>query len=620
MTQTLKTLPLSALYLHDLNPRKATSPEDEAAMAESIRTGNGLIYNLAGFDDPAHPDQVGIVDGGRRLRGLLALTASHPDLTDIHGAIAVNVTDDLELAMAWAVTGNNQLAQEPADEIRAYGRMNKQGMPITVIAAQCAVTEAQVKRRLALANLPNQVLDALKDRKINLSVAQALTNAQGKTKTLEYLAACIENDWNQHQVERALKDDNVSGNDRRVLFVGLEAYEAAGGALTRDLFSDATYLHDEEKLEWLFAEKLHQVAKDAEGEGWAFVWFTDGPAYDDERLAKTEQTDPTPATLPEADQAELDQLNEGYRWNLDDTQRTRLKELETRARGDYTDEQRASTGLLLYVDNAGALQRKEGLRDKAAANTDQEDDNGADNGPITSAKEDTPSLSETLRTDLAAIALRARQTAAMDRPELMLDLLAYQLSQPRSFGKTLALDLGHPTNTPSIDDGLLEDGRLPQDSGEMPGRMATDAFLAFQAQGKKHRNRILTEAIARQINQGANDIDQHLNRLTDVTVRKIWTPTTKNFFGRMRGPHLDAIWAEIFAGHDDDRDAAWPSLKVKDKARELGDLFNNSEVQEAYGLSRAQIATIDAWTPQEIALATKHEAAPVGAPEDIAAE
>jgi hypothetical protein len=46
-------------------------------------------------------------------------------------------------------------------------------------------------------------------------------------------------------------------------------------------------------------------------------------------------------------------------------------------------------------------------------------------------------------------------------------------------------------------------------------------------------------------------------------------------------------------------------MKVKEKARELADLFENAEVREAWGLSREQAARIDAWLPEDMRIHVK---------------
>jgi len=60
-------------------------------------------------------------------------------------------------------------------------------------------------------------------------------------------------------IRRLLTQAHVPAHDRRVAFVGLEAYEAAGGVVLRDLFSEeerGVYLEDAALLDRLVREKL----------------------------------------------------------------------------------------------------------------------------------------------------------------------------------------------------------------------------------------------------------------------------------------------------------------------------------------------------------------------------
>jgi ParB family chromosome partitioning protein len=58
-----------------------------------------------------------------------------------------------------------------------------------------------------------------------------------------------------------------------VRFVGIEAYEAAGGVVRRDLFDDeqSRFLSDPALLQRLATEKLEALAEDVRREGWAWV-------------------------------------------------------------------------------------------------------------------------------------------------------------------------------------------------------------------------------------------------------------------------------------------------------------------------------------------------------------
>src|SRR5690606_15847269 len=74
-----------------------------------------------------------------------------------------------------------------------------------------------------------------------------------------------------HEIKRLLTKDDMSSTDKRVKFVGMKAYEKAGGTLKRDLFSENgkdTYIENTDLLNKLLAEKLEKSAIKIQKEGW----------------------------------------------------------------------------------------------------------------------------------------------------------------------------------------------------------------------------------------------------------------------------------------------------------------------------------------------------------------
>jgi hypothetical protein len=65
----------------------------------------------------------------------------------------------------------------------------------------------------------------------------------------------------------------VRTSDKRVQFVGIDAYEAAGGDVIRDLFQqdDGGWLQNPVLLDRLVAEKLEREADKVRSEGWKWV-------------------------------------------------------------------------------------------------------------------------------------------------------------------------------------------------------------------------------------------------------------------------------------------------------------------------------------------------------------
>ena len=244
-TAPIQYFPLDALYLSDMNPRQDADPESIDLLADSI-VAVGLLQNLAGLADEA--GKVGIVAGGRRLRALTRAAEKHPDLLDRRPELAeipVRLAPDEATARAWASVEN--AAREdlhPADEIRAYGRMAENGSDVPAIARVFAVTEAHVYRRLALASLPTPILDALKAGEITLEAAKCFTVAQDEALALDILDRVRGQDVSAHRLKQLLQPEAIRDTDRRAVYVGLAAYEGAGGTITRDLFGGEVFLGD----------------------------------------------------------------------------------------------------------------------------------------------------------------------------------------------------------------------------------------------------------------------------------------------------------------------------------------------------------------------------------------
>jgi ParB family chromosome partitioning protein len=85
----------------------------------------------------------------------------------------------------------------------------------------------------------------------------------------------VKNSWNKepYAIRRMLTETSVRAADRRAIFVGVEAYEAAGGLVLRDLFQgdDGGWLEDPALLDRLVSEKLQAEAEALASEGWKWI-------------------------------------------------------------------------------------------------------------------------------------------------------------------------------------------------------------------------------------------------------------------------------------------------------------------------------------------------------------
>ena len=611
---SIQYFPLAQLYVSDLNPRQDADPEGIDLLADSLAM-IGLIQNLSGILDGE--GRVGIVAGGRRLRAIAraverdaTVTERHPELA----SIPVRIAPDEATARAWASAEN--AAREdlaPADEIRAYGRMKEAGADVSAIARSFGKTEAHVYRRLALAALPAPVLDALKEGQISLGMAKAFTVSQDEALTLTILAEVKGRDVSEHRIKQALQPAAVSATDRRARFVGLDAYEAAGGSLTRDLFSDTVALHDADLLQDLFTERLNaEAGKLAAGWKWAEVMADEYVSYSvTEKLARLY---PVEGDLTEEQAERYDELAELANADaLDEAGQAELDALDLITKGDFTDAQRAVAGYYVYVSHSGTVQLSGPwvrTEDRAAA-IEAEVLTGhaahADGGDAASAPKSP--YSGALVEDMKAIRLAAIQTALLDKPDMVFDLLAFGLSLASGVS-TNVFDLspGRPMNCPSKTDGLEWSDRLAHppaghEAWSRPELRIEDlaqAFRDFTAAGKKARNAALVEGMARTLPYGAGNADFFalIEADSGASIRKVWTPTAENFFNRVSADYLDSLHLDL-TGCDPECNGfkAHKAQKKAEKARCMERLFSDAEYQKAWRITAEAKARIDAWVP-----------------------
>ncbi|OUS06221.1 hypothetical protein A9Q96_09535 [Rhodobacterales bacterium 52_120_T64] len=590
---------LDKLYLSDLNPRQEADNEGIEHLAQSL-VACGLIQNLSGLKDSK--GKIGVVAGGRRLRALKIAVLEEPNLAHV----PVRIAPDAHTAETWANVENAARADlHPADEIRAFGKMYAKSMGVARIAKVFGTTEAHVYRRLALAELPNSILDALKAGEINLSMANAFTVSNDKKHSLEVLEMVRGEATSAHRMKSLLKPDAISGTNRRAVFVGKEAYEAEGGKVGGDLFSEETTFDNPEILEAVFHAKLTDTAnKTKEADGWKWV-ETAGDSYlgywdiEQGRYSRIYRTE---GELSEDQATRYDELVDlAQNRDLDEAGKTELARLQAILDGEYTEEQKAHAGLIVYVNQSGELSSQSGL-------IKREDKNAAIEAGILkkSAHQrlDKPKspYSQKLADDLEAIRLGARQNAAVNKAEMLLDLLAFQLSGHTGYRKVFELRLDAPSNQPTTETGFALDERLttPNETEDDAWDSAlADTFEKFQAKGKKHRNAEITRHLAAVLTGGDDAFKAEIDSQCETSIRSVWTPTAENFFKRVNAAYLENLYGSLLDLESDSAATkAFVAFKKGDKAERLEKLFSDEATQKALGVTKEQKSRIDTWVPE----------------------
>ncbi|MBL1435565.1 MAG: ParB N-terminal domain-containing protein [Rhodobacteraceae bacterium] len=589
---------LADLYLSDLNPRQDVDDADIDLLAQSI-VACGLIQNLSGLMD--ENGKVGIVAGGRRLRALQIAVHEEPNLSQVPVKLAV----DAHMAETWANVENSvRVDLHPADEIRAFGKMFDKSLGVPRIAKVFGVTEKHVYRRLALVNLPSPVLDALKSGEINMTMAASFTVCDDEKLSLEVLERVRGDSHSAHQMKNMLKPSAVSGSDRKAVFVGAGDYKAAGGIVGGDLFSDQITFDSPDILEEIFQSKLAKVAADLckeQGWKWAETIESSHIGYWEIEQGGYERFYPVEGALAEDQTKRFEELSglddEG---DLDKDGETELALMQTTIDGDYTTKQKAHGGIIVNVSHSGEVSISGGLvkrEDKKAA---------IEAGVLAKSNHqssDKPKsdYSQKLIDDLKAIKLGARQNAMVNKADMMLDLLAFQLSGNTGYRRIFEMRFDHPRNQPDTETGFCLDARLTEPNDVPKDNWNSDlekTFSEFQAKGKKHRNAEIARHLAALLSGGDEAFSAVLDEASGANIRSVWTPTAENFFKRVNGAYLEALHLTMLDLKADHKDAkAFTKLKKGEKAVFLETIFGDEDTRNALGLDDDQKARIDAWLP-----------------------
>src|SRR3954463_8316332 len=163
----------------------------------------------------------------------------------------------------------------PLDQFRAFRTLREQrGMSDEAIAAAFFVSVQVVRQRLKLTTVSEKLLDLYAEDAITLEQLMAFTITADHARQ-EQVWEAVQRGYNKELcvIRRMLTEGKVSASDRRAVFVGAEAYEAAGGTIARDLFGQdhGGWFEDVALLERLVDEKLQAAAGEVMAEGWRWI-------------------------------------------------------------------------------------------------------------------------------------------------------------------------------------------------------------------------------------------------------------------------------------------------------------------------------------------------------------
>ncbi|NWG70297.1 MAG: ParB N-terminal domain-containing protein [Parvularculaceae bacterium] len=391
-----REIPLDKLVLSQSNVRQIKAGVSIEELAEDIARRTllqGLTVRAVLDETGAETGIYDVPAGGRRLRALQLLVSQKRLASDAPIPCVIR-TDGL--AEEDSLAENIQRAPlHPLDQFRAFKTLREKGKSEEEIAAAFFVSPTIVKQRLKLAAVSPQLLDLYADDGLTLEQLMAFTVNPDHQRQVEVWAA-LRNGYNRepYHIRRMLTEGAVRAGDKRARFIGIDAYERAGGAVLRDLFADADdfWLQDAGLLNRLVAEKLEANAAEIRDEGWkwveAAVGLPYGHTFDLRRIeGETAVLSDDQQQAYDAAKAEHEALEDQYDGaeELPEDIDQRLGELEAIIETiderpfDYPPEEVARAGVFISLDQAGGLRVERGfVRSEDEPPVDVEAPMGAD--------------------------------------------------------------------------------------------------------------------------------------------------------------------------------------------------------------------------------------------------
>ncbi|MFZ0271037.1 MAG: ParB/RepB/Spo0J family partition protein [Acidobacteriaceae bacterium] len=557
------TIPLNKLVPWKGNVRRHEPKAGLDELKASIEA-HGLLQSLVVQKDKG--GMYAVIAGRRRLFALQALAKGGSIKASY--AVPCSVMDAEADPKEISLVENFQRQQmHPADEFEAFKALSDGGLSAAEIAGRNGITERHVEQRLKLANVSPKLIKAYREGECSLQHMMAFavtTDHEAQERVWRDMPAYRRND--PEAVRDQLVEGEISAKDRRVKFVGLAAYEKAGGTIRRDLFvedEDGAFILDKELLADLVAKKLEKIADGVTKEGWKWVEVRDN--FEHAEWSKCSRRHEEAAPLPAKEQAKLDALNaeleallesddtDGENPEIDKLQ-AKIDKFEERPRS-WQPDTLAIAGVVVSVGFNGkpeitrSLVKPEDAPKKASKKL-------ATNGSGEPIEE--PGLSASLTQDLTTHRTAALSAVLKDKPEVALAALVEALA-----GQVFYHGYGH--NSPvkiSLTEANLRtmEGSKAYESltkahekwlSKLPGK-EEELFAWCQKQKQPVLLDLLAYCVSRSVDAIAAKNDnpegerfRHANALAKAVgldMRDWFTATAENYFGRVsKGAIIDAL-------------------------------------------------------------------------------
>jgi ParB family chromosome partitioning protein len=603
-----------------LNARRTTGRIGMDELKASL-LAHGLMQNLVVTD--AGDGTFRVIAGGRRLEAIRSLQAEGNLPEDF--AVPCQVVSE-EHALEMSLAENTvRLAMHPADQFEAFAALIDKGESAEQVAQRFGIEESLVLKRMKLARVAPHLLKVYRTDGMTLECLMAFTITDDHRRQVKVYKSL--QDWQKDDpsvIRAALTEKFVEADSKLARFVGVEAYEAAGGTTRGDLFGEEVYLEKPTLLFKLAEEKLDGVRRELEAEGWA--WIEVNPERDYELINRCSRVRPqlvgAPAELVELKSqldAELEQIEQAVDdsesdASLDKQQEVhdRLDDVEQRLAAfvGFEQKQKSLAGCYVSIGHDGTLFFDKGLvkpeHRKQLARLLNAD--AGDGEPEKTKPKNL--LSESLRRDLAAFRLQVAQVEIAKHPATAFDLLVFQVASSildiPSASDGLDVHFRIPRQTTSVTDATVAAEALAAmakalHTDWLKPKSEAERFAAFRSLPQEAKQELLAYCVAMTLKptlapadaSDATAYDAAL-ALTEANVAIYWRPNKDNFLGRVSRTLLLGIRTDVLG-------EAW-SQYGDDKKVTLVEQLNRAFADPAtHGRTPEQVERLTNWLPAGMA-------------------
>ena len=195
---SVTTIRISDIEPRGDQPRKTFDDESLQLLADSIAI-HGVLQPIIVRENSRFPGSYEIIAGERRWRASKMAGLSELPVVIIDG-------DDLKVAQISLVENVQRENLNPVEEALAYSALlERYNMTQEQISREVGKSRSAIANMLRLLDLPDEVLEMLKDEKITNGHARALLGLKSDENMIELAQKVAENDLSVRDVERIVR-------------------------------------------------------------------------------------------------------------------------------------------------------------------------------------------------------------------------------------------------------------------------------------------------------------------------------------------------------------------------------------------------------------------------------